>query len=122
MHQLTGKIISLFDIKEGIAKSTGNKWMLQQFLFETIEQYPKKILLELFGEDKIKFHNLQIGENVTVNFTINAREYNGKWYNSINVSNISKEAPQQPSVIPNTPVDDLDAIFGSTKDEDDVPF
>ena len=122
MHQLTGKIISLFDVKEGIAKSTGNKWMLQQFLLETIEQYPKKVLLELFGEDKIKFHNLQAGENVTVSFTINAREYNGKWYNSINVSSISKETPQQPPIAPNAPVDDLDAIFGSSKDEDDVPF
>ena len=45
----------------------------------------------------------------------------GSYLGTFNLE-ISKEAPQQPIILTNTPVDDLDAIFGPSKEGDDVPF
>lgn len=122
MFEITGMIIALLDTKEGTSKTTGNKWMLQQFVIETQEQYPHKALFDVFGEDKIKQFDLHGGEFVKVTFRINSREYNGKWYNSFNVVNVTREEAQKPTFKPSSPTDDLDAIFGTSHDEEEPPF
>ena len=37
----------------------------------------------VFGEDKINQFNIQVGEELTVHFDIDAREWQGRWFNSI---------------------------------------
>ena len=38
---------------------------------------------------------MHVGEEVTVSFDINAREYNGKWYNSVNAWQVVRQSGQQ---------------------------
>ena len=38
---------------------------------------------------------MQVGEEVTVSFDINAREYNGKWWNSVNAWQVVRQGGQQ---------------------------
>ena len=38
---------------------------------------------------------MQVGEEVTVSFDINAREYNGKWWNSVNAWQVVRQSGQQ---------------------------
>ena len=80
--EITGKIIAVLPERGGVSK-TGNEWKTQEYVIETHEQYPRKVCFNVFGADKIAQFNIQAGEEMTVSFDINAREYNGRWYNDI---------------------------------------
>lgn len=79
-----GKVIAVLQPREGTSK-TGTPWKSQEYVIETDGQYPKKICFEVFGEDKISQYTqaLQVGNLVKVSFDIDAREWNGRWFNSI---------------------------------------
>ena len=55
-------------------------------------QYPRHMVFNIFGEDRIKQFNIQMGEDVTVSFDIDAREFNGRWYNDIRAFNVTRGA------------------------------
>ena len=86
MSDITGKIIAVQPTKSGTS-ARGTQWSSQTAVLETHEQYPKKVAFDVLG-DRIAEFNLQVGEEVTVSFDINAREYNGKWFNSVNAWNV----------------------------------
>lgn len=101
--EVTGKIIVILPANSGVSQRSGNPWMSQTFVLETIEQYPKKIPFEVFGEDRIKQFNLQMDETVTIHFDVDGREYNGKWYPSVkcyNVVRLGQEPANAPTAQP----------------------
>ena len=81
--EISGKIIQVLPLQEGVGKNSGNPWKVQSYVLETQEQYPRKVCFEIFGEDKIKNNLCQIDDIVTVSFDIESREFNGRWYTSI---------------------------------------
>lgn len=81
--EISGKIIAATDVRSGESARTGSKWMAQDFVIETHEQYPKRCVFSVFGEDRLKEFNIQVGEELTVSFDIDAHEYNGRWFNNI---------------------------------------
>lgn len=97
MAEITGKIIAVLPTRSGTS-ARGTQWSSQTAVIETHEQYPKRVAFYVLG-DKITEFNLQVGEEVTVSFDINAREYNGKWWNSVNawqvVRQVGHQAPMQ---------------------------
>ena len=94
--ELTGKIIVVQEAKSGSSSKTGNPWMMQEYVIEVPGQYPRHCAFTVFGEDRIKQMNIQNGENLTVQFDIDAREYNGKWYNDFRAYNVirGQQIPQ----------------------------
>ena len=74
------KVISKLDIVEGVSKSTGKEFKYFTFIGETIEQYPRKIAFEAFGDKRIE--NCQVNENevYNVSFDVESREFNGRWF------------------------------------------
>ena len=89
MAEITGKIIAVLPTRSGTS-AKGTQWSSQTAVIETHEQYPKKVAFDVLGE-KITEFNLQVGEEVTVSFDINAREFNGKWFNSVNAWKVVRE-------------------------------
>ncbi len=87
---LTGKVIAIMQPRSGVSQRTGNPWMTQEYVIEVPGQYPKKMLFNIFGEDRIKQFNIQMGEDITVSFDIDAREYNGRWFNDIRAYNVQR--------------------------------
>lgn len=73
----------MLEARGGVSGRTGNTWKVQSYVLETIEQYPKHVCFEVFGEDKINLFNIQVGQELTVSFDIDAHEYQGRWYNQI---------------------------------------
>ena len=125
--ELAGKVIAVLEARSGVAKSTGNSWMVQQYVIETHDQYPKKMCFDVFGEDKIKQFNIQQGEELNVSFDIDAHEWQGKWFNSIRawrVDRVSADAvmapQQQPMAAPAAPA--VPADFSQGDSSDDLPF
>ena len=102
--ELTGKIIAVMEARSGISARTGNPWMTQEYVIEVPGTYPRRCMFNIFGEDRIKQFNIQVGEELTVQFDIDAREYNGKWYNDIRAYNVVRQqqqpVPAQPIVDP----------------------
>ena len=108
-YEINGKIIAVLEQKTGIVKSTGNKWISQSYVIETCDTYPKKLCFEVFGEDKIKESNIQLMEELTVVFDIDAREYNGRWYNSFKVRAVKREnKTEMPDKLNDLPIDFFD--------------
>ena len=85
---LTGRIIAVMQPRSGVSQRTGNSWMTQEYVLEIPGQYPRRMVFNLFGEDRIKQFNIQNGEDLTVQFDIDAREYQGRWFNDIRAYNI----------------------------------
>ena len=80
--EVVGKIIQVLPIQEGVGRN-GNPWKVQPYVLETLDQYPRKVHFEVFGEDRIKQNPCEIDQLVTVSFDIESREFNGRWYTSI---------------------------------------
>ena len=78
------KVISKFDTVEGVSKSSGKEFKYFTFIGETIEQYPRKIAFEAFGDKRIE--NCQVNENevYNVSFDVESREFEGRWYTKAN--------------------------------------
>lgn len=71
---------------EGVSQSTGNPWKNQEFIAETLDQHPKKISFKVSGVDKIVrlgLDKLKTGDKKKIFFSIDAREYKGRWYNEV---------------------------------------
>ena len=67
--------------------------MTQDYVIETHDQYPRKCVFNVFGEDRIKQFNIQVGEELLVSFDIDAHEYNGRWFNNIRAWKVQRVDP-----------------------------
>ena len=137
--EVVGKIIQVLPAQEGVGRN-GNPWKVQPYVLETLDQYPRKVHFEVFGEDRIKQNPCELDQLVTVSFDIESREFNGRWYTSIRAWRIQQgdttqaaagaqtaaqpataaaAAPQAP-VDPAANVDPFDATAGDGTS--DLPF
>ena len=92
--EIVGKAIAALPVKSGVSQRTGEQWQSREYVIETQDKYPKKICFEVFGTDKLKEFNIRNNDLIKVHFDINAREYNGKWYNSIRAWKVEHVNPQ----------------------------
>ena len=132
--ELTGKIIAVLPERGGISKAC-NEWKIQEFVLETQEQYPRKMMFNVFGADRLSQFNIQLGEVLTVSFDIDSREYNGRWYNDIRAWKVDRNvaaapgAPVPPVAPAGAPVpppmaDPFSAApqMSASNEADDLPF
>lgn len=114
--QLTAKLIQLLPIQTGSGKN--GQWKKQDIIVETDGQYPKKVCISIWGE-KINEAELQVGNVLKIDFDIESREYNSKWYTDIKAWKIEVADTSAQYAIDN-PVNAADFVPNS---EDDVlPF
>lgn len=123
--EVTGKLIAAMPTQSGVSQRSGNHWMSREYVIEIPGQYPKKMCFKIFGEDRLKQFNLRRDETVTVQFDIDAHEYNGRWFNEIQAYNIIRAQQQAPAPQPQgtapfpPPQSDQGDAGGSA---DDLPF
>jgi hypothetical protein len=114
--QLTAKLTKLLPIQTGTGKN--GEWKKQDIIVETDGQYPKKVCISIWG-DKINEGQLQIGNSLQIDFDIESREYNTKWYTDIKAWKIEVAATSTQ----NTPNNATNADDFIPNGEDDVlPF
>ena len=122
--EIQGRIIAVLPLREGT--SSKGAWKSQEYVVETHEQYPKKIVFNVFGEDKINQFAIKQGEELKVSFDVDAHEYNGRWFNNIRawsvqrVGNVSAR-PTQAMVTNSQPVQPQ-AVPQQQGQSDDLPF
>ncbi|MDR0681274.1 MAG: DUF3127 domain-containing protein [Dysgonamonadaceae bacterium] len=120
--QLTAKLTQVLPLETGIGRN--GEWKKQNIIVETDGQYPKKICVSIWG-DKINPALLQSGNLLTIDFDIESREFNGKWYTDVKawkiepsneVSNMKMPEPSVNYAMPEPPPPP------SASDFDDLPF
>ena len=127
--EIIGKAIAALPVKSGVSQRTGEQWQSREYVIETQEQYPTKICFEVFGTDKLKEFNIRNNDLIKVHFDISAREYNGKWYNSIRAWKVEHVNPQSQTT-ETTPVQTSAPVQApvsaqapaAQESEEDLPF
>lgn len=89
------KVTNILPMRSGV--SARGEWKSQSFVIETQEQYPKHLCFEVFGADRITQFNIKCGETITVQFDIDARQYQDRWFNSIKAWNVIRPGQQAPA-------------------------
>jgi hypothetical protein len=76
--EVTGKILQIFEVKQ-----FNNNYSIQEILIETVDEYPKKVILQV--NEKIRPHVQRMGVGASGKFKIDceSKEFNGKWYTNI---------------------------------------
>ena len=140
--ELTGKIIAEFNERGGVSTRTGNEWKAKSYVLEVPGDFPRKFVFDVFGAERLQAFNIQIGEQLTVFFDIDAHEYNGRWFNDVRAFRIDRgqaapvatpEAQAAPAAAPApapapeaapAPQDDVAATipFEAPSATDDLPF
>jgi hypothetical protein len=134
--EITGKIILVLPERSGV--SARGEWKAGSYVIETHEQYPKKMVFDVFGADRLAQFNIQAGEELIVSFDIDAHEYQGRWYNSVRAWNVQRvdavaaaaagaipAAAPVPPVQTAAPAGGSQAPFPPSQDgdsNDDLPF
>ena len=97
--EIQGKIIMKLPLQEGTSKA-GNPWKKQEYVLETFGNYPRKVKFDFFGE-RVDQYQLNEGEDVTISFDLESREFNGRWYTDVRAFSCQKgvapAAPAAPS-------------------------
>jgi len=113
--EITGKIVQILPLQSGQGKN--GVWKKQDYIIEFGDQYPKKVCFNLWG-DKIDTFAIQLNDQVKVDFDVESREFNGRWYTDVKAWNISRVgAAAAPAAVTPKPEDFLQQAPG-----EDMPF
>ena len=92
MYDIQGKIVAILPMRSGEGKS-GRVWNEQQVVINHVasEQYPKNVTVSFKGEAAGHIAaDYQVGDIVKCQIGIDAREWQGKWFNDITGYNLQK--------------------------------
>ncbi len=87
--KIKGKIVVVIPAKSGTSEK--GDWQSQQYVLETQEEYPKKLLFEVFGENKIKEFDIKLNEELTVSFDPKVDEKDGRYFGKNRAFAVSRE-------------------------------
>lgn len=112
--QLSGKLLQLLPLQTGQGKN--GTWKKQEVILETEGQYPKKVCVAIWG-DKADEKTLQVGNTLKIDFDVESREYNGKWYTDVKAWKVEVAGAATFSDNEPLPPGDMDGDM-----ENDLPF
>lgn len=82
--EIKGRITKILPVEEGTSKA-GKPYKKQMFVIDTGDQFNPEVAFSLFGDEKVdnlaKYNS--VGMEVEVSFNLSSREFNGKYYHSI---------------------------------------
>ena len=131
--ELEGTIRQKLGVQSGT--SARGAWAKQEFILEFPDgNYTSQACFTAWGQDKVQeLDKYQAGDRVKVSFNLKSREYNGRWYNDLQIWRIAPAgadvaqqsaaapaAPQAPSY-QSPPAPSLDDMPADNP-EDDLPF
>ena len=120
--EIIGKLIKVLPVQSGTnARGT---WSKQEFILETMEQYPRKVCISAWGERVNELSAVSAGDILKVSFSVESREYNERWYTDVRAWRIEKQAAAGSVAPVNAPPPPSveDASFINQQEVDDLPF
>lgn len=89
-------------MRTGTSARTGNPWQRQDYVIETSGQYPRKCLFTV-ADNNISLFNLQEGSRVRVTLSIDAHDYQGRWFNDFRAIGVGNPDVPQQAAAPGVP-------------------
>ncbi len=117
------ELVGTLEVKLPVQSGTSARgpWKKQDFIISTQETYPRKVCINVWGEDKVtELDAIHEGTLLKISVNIESREFNGRWYTDVRawkIENFQQMPAQQPA-----------ADYGDTLPEyeaseaDDLPF
>lgn len=117
--QLTAKLIQILPLQTGTGRN--GEWKKQDIIVETDGQYPKKICISIWG-DKINAGQLVVGNKLKIDFDVESREYNSRWYTDVKAWKVEAVgATPNGNTLDEIPPPDYEPI-ANNDNNDDIPF
>ena len=125
--ELEGTLRQKLGVQSGT--SARGTWAKQEFILEFPDgNFTAQACFTAWGSEKVaELDKYQVGDRIKVSFNLKSREYNGRWYNDLQIWRIAPagqpQAPAAPAAAPAVPVappptlDDMPADDG-----EDLPF
>ncbi len=76
--RIEGRVSQITPIEEG--QGARGPWKKRLLIIDTLEQFPRKVAFAVWNERAEALDSLRPGERVVVDFSVESREYNGRWY------------------------------------------
>lgn len=106
---ISGIIERVLEPQTGVSKSTGKNWVKQDFLLQyNTGNFTKHVCFSVIGEERLQKFALKQGEFVSVFINIDSREYNGRFYNTIDAWRVER-TQQQAGYSPNAQMGNMPA-------------
>ena len=95
LNYTKGTISYMSEVTSGTSKN-GYDWARQTILIDIpgIKGSITKLSLQASNEMVDELNNYNVGDKVEVGWSIYAREWNGKWYNNVDLVNIKSQDQQ----------------------------
>lgn len=126
MSEIQGKVIAVLPTQSGNGKN--GEWVKNFFVIEFFEGlHPLQVCMEVFGIEKWEKmkHNVVVGNQVNVRYTVSSHEYNGRWFTSCQcyycASTFAGQSQQRPSPA-QAPQQSTNATQQGNGDASDLPF
>ncbi len=126
--ELSGKVYKVNPVESGEGKN--GVWKKQQVVLEIDNgKYPKKVAVVFWG-DLVNSDSFAEGRDISVEFEVESREYNGKWYTDVKawrINNNNNNTSSNNNAAKATPVQNAAPAY-TTADvpadqiDDDLPF
>ena len=135
--ELEGTLAQKLPVQSG--NSARGPWAKQEFILEYPDgNFTAKACFTAWGQDKVQdLGKYQVGDKVKVSFNLKSREYNGRWYNDLQIWKIAPAgaqpaAPAQPApqarpaaqapAYPQAPAPTLEDMPADSDGAEDLPF
>ena len=120
---ITGKIIQIMNETSGQSK-TGNTWTKQEFVIETYDKFPRKVMMSVMGDKVQELKRFKTGDEIKASLNIESREYNSRWYTDVRAWKIEStgESAQTAAAPGENFYPDPETTFTADSATDDLPF
>ena len=135
--EIEGTLSQKLPVQSG--NSARGPWAKQEFILEYPDgNFTAKACFTAWGQEKVQeLAKYQIGDKVKVSFNLKSREYNGRWYNDLQIWKIAPAgaqpaAPAQPApqarpvaqapAYPQAPAPTLEDMPADSEGAEDLPF
>ena len=131
--EIEGTLFQKLPVASG--NSARGPWAKQEFILEYPDgNFTAKACFTAWGQEKVQdLGKYQVGDKVKVSFNLKSREYNGRWYNDLQIWKIApagdaqpaaapaRPAPQAPAY-PQAPAPTIEDMPAAPEGEEDLPF
>ena len=121
--ELEGTLRQKLAVQSGT--SARGPWAKQEFILEFPDgNFTSQACFTAWGQDKVaELDKFQVGDRVKVSFNLKSREYNGRWYNDLQIWRIAQAGDAAPSAPAyEAPAPTIDDMPADGPDTDDLPF
>ena len=135
--EIEGTLAQKLPVQSG--NSARGPWAKQEFILEFPDgNFTAKACFTAWGQEKVQdLDKYQVGDKVKVSFNLKSREYNGRWYNDLQIWKIAPAgaqpaAPAQPApqarpaaqapAYPQAPAPTLEDMPADSDGAEDLPF